>query len=79
MNSWPVGPNVTGNKKGVWRGSLYQGFALRWVNRRPFGAPTRCHERGTETGYMRPNREAVQYHSPGQAQRRPGLAVGEEL
>ena len=27
----------------------------------------------------RPNREAVKSHSPGQAQRRPGLAVGEEL
>jgi hypothetical protein len=27
----------------------------------------------------RPNREAVKQHSPGQAQRRPGLAVGEEF
>ena len=27
----------------------YQGFALRWVNRRPFGAHIRRHERGTET------------------------------
>ncbi len=28
-------------------GPLYQGFALRWANRRPFGAHIRRHERGT--------------------------------
>ncbi len=36
MNSWPVGPNVTENKK-----PLYQGFALRWGNWCPFGAHIR--------------------------------------
>jgi hypothetical protein len=41
-----------GNKKGILVGPLYQGFALRWVNRRPFGAHIRRHGRGTETGYM---------------------------
>ncbi len=50
MNCWPVGPNVTGNKKGIFVGPLYQGFALRWANRRPFGAHIRRHKRGTETG-----------------------------
>ena len=34
MNSWPVGPEVVGNKKGgILVGPLYQGCALRWVNR----------------------------------------------
>ncbi len=39
-------------QKGILMGPLYQGFALRWVNRRPFGAHIRRHERGTQTGYM---------------------------
>ncbi len=39
-------------QKGILMGSLYQGFALRWVNRRPFGAHIRRHKRGTETGCM---------------------------
>ena len=39
-------------QKGIVVGPLYQGFALRWVNRRPFGARIRRHERGTETGSM---------------------------
>ncbi len=30
----------------------YQGFALRWANRRPFGAHIFDHGRGTKTGYM---------------------------
>jgi hypothetical protein len=39
-------------QKGISVGPLYQGFALRWVNWRPFGAHTRLHGRGTETGTM---------------------------
>ncbi len=52
MNFWPVGPDVTGNKLGFFIGPLYQGFALRWGNRRPFGAHIRRHGRGTEARYM---------------------------
>ena len=33
-------------QKGILVGPLYQGFALRWANRRPFGAHIRRHERG---------------------------------
>jgi hypothetical protein len=32
----------------ILMGPLYQGFALRWANGRPFGAHIRRHERGTE-------------------------------
>jgi hypothetical protein len=39
-------------QKGILVGPPYQGFALRWVNRRPFGAHIFRHDRGTETGYM---------------------------
>jgi hypothetical protein len=37
-------------QKGILVGPLYQGFARRWVNRRPFGAHIFRHERGIETG-----------------------------
>jgi hypothetical protein len=39
-------------QKGIVVGPPYQGFALRWVNRRPFGAHIFRHDRGTETGTM---------------------------
>jgi hypothetical protein len=72
-------------EKGIAVGPLYQGFALRWMNRRPFGAPIHGHERGTETVY-RSGPTAKRFNSIAQgkrsgiaAKRRPGLAVGEEL
>jgi hypothetical protein len=39
-------------QKGISVGPPYQGFALRWVNRRPFGAHIFRYDWGTETGYM---------------------------
>jgi hypothetical protein len=39
-------------QKGILVGLLYQGFALCWAKRRPFGARIRRHERGTETEDM---------------------------
>jgi hypothetical protein len=39
-------------QKGIVVGPPYQGFALRWVNRRPFGAHIFRHDCGTETGIM---------------------------
>ena len=39
-------------QKGILVGPLYQGFALRWANRRPFGVHILRHGCGTKTGYM---------------------------
>jgi hypothetical protein len=39
-------------QKGIFVLPLYQGFALRWGNWRPFGAHIRRHECGTETGTL---------------------------